>query len=108
MSLWVTVLVLAVLAAARVTRLVVGDTITFPLRDWAARHDHGPRTPVHWLHGLITCPWCFGFWVCLAAVLVAWQIAPHPVMPSWFAVPAETLAASYLVGLVAGWEGGED
>lgn len=98
MSLWVVELVLAVLAACRVTHLITTDDITQPLRDRVARRgDHDL------LWRLIRCPWCIGFWISAAAVTIAWHLAPCPGMPWWFAIPAEALAASHIVGTLANW-----
>lgn len=71
---YLTVGILCVLASARLTRLLVHDSITAVIRTriahWANTRKHGDhysyvqstRDP-HWLAELITCPWCTGFWV---------------------------------------------
>lgn len=106
MSLWVTALVLAVLAACRLTRLVTKDTLLRPLRLWIASYADPDR---FWARGtlaweLVRCPWCIGFWITAVAVTAAWLVAPHPALPWWFAVPAEALGCSYIVAWLAGWE----
>lgn len=109
------------LAVARLTRLVVADTITTGPRDavirwayaragragelgdreeWASPAEvvnldrHPPK-----LARLITCPWCAGVWVG-AGVVVVRAVAPR----AWRPV-ARMLAVSEAAGLLAGWEG---
>lgn len=87
------------LAVARVTGLVVADTITEPVRDrvllWL---DDAPGSLGQWLGYLITCPWCAGMWVSLAAApLVAW-FGDRP----WLLIPALALAFSQVAGMIAG------
>jgi hypothetical protein len=48
---------LAVLATARLTRLVTTDSITDPARAWL--HDHTPP----WVTYLVHCPWCVSVWL---------------------------------------------
>lgn len=67
--------VLAVGAAARVTRLITTDDFPFrPVRDWALTRfgEHG------WLTRLLECPWCTGVWVAAptAASAVLWGRRP--------------------------------
>lgn len=87
------VLVVLAFAAFRITRLVVEDTITDPIRGWfydLVWDSENPRTvtlpdgrrvlvpsPRHggfltWLYDLVTCPWCLGVWVSVA-VYCAWR-----------------------------------
>lgn len=94
-------LFLAVMAltVARVTGLVVSDSITEPLRDrillWL---DDRPATLGEWLGKLITCPWCVGMWVSLAAApLAVWMIG----LP-WLLVLPVALAFSQVTGMIAG------
>jgi hypothetical protein len=95
MSLWLVGAVLALGASLRLTRLVSMDGLTWPLRRWAAAK--GPR----WLAGWLSCPWCVGFWVTLVCVAAVWQAAPCPGLAWWWAVPAQALGTSWLVGLGA-------
>jgi len=70
-------------AVGRFTRLINGDTITEPIRDWVKarcaralyNERHHPtrgllgffrrryRNGWMWLTGLISCPWCVSVWV---------------------------------------------
>lgn len=68
--------VVVVLAAARVTGIFLWDEITRPWREKRlAKHPPGTK-----INKLLTCYWCFGFWVSLLlvtylqviAVAVAW------------------------------------
>lgn len=77
--------VIVCLATARLTRLVTDDTITEPLRVWAS------DKPL--LYGLITCPYCIGFWISLVTVAVWWTAGDRTV---W-------LLAPFAVSHVAGW-----
>lgn len=60
-------------AAARVTTLITEDAVLDTPRDrvteWAVKRDHEKLTY------FITCPWCVGWWVSLAA-WASWQAWP--------------------------------
>ena len=69
----------------RLTRLVVADTILAPLRSRFANWSHGfdkavkktrqPHRLWPWVYELVTCYWCIGFWISLAAAVV-WRHWP--------------------------------
>ncbi len=87
------------LAVARVTGLIVTDTITEPARDaLIARLDDRPNTAGSLLATLITCPWCAGMWVSLIASPVVWFFGESP----YLLIPALALAFSQFTGMVAG------
>lgn len=94
---WLQLLIYA-LAVARLTGLIVADSITEPARDrlisWL---DDRPRTLGSWIATLITCPWCTGFWVSAAAAPLIWAFHDSPVM----LVPALALALSQFTGSTA-------
>lgn len=94
---WLALLIYA-LAVARVTGLVVADSITEPARDrlrgWL---DDTPGSAGEWFATLITCPWCAGMWVSLAAAPLVWFFGDSPVM----LVPALALAFSQITGATA-------
>jgi len=72
-------LVIYALAVARVTGLVVQDSITEPAREWLIGWlDDRPATAGSFLAALIQCPWCTSIWICAAAVplLLAWGDTP--------------------------------
>lgn len=87
------------LAVARVTGLVVSDSITEPIRDrlltWL---DDRPATLGSWVATLIQCPWCAGMWLSLPAAPLIWWFGQEPVM----LIPALALAFSQVTGMVAG------
>lgn len=104
-------LLLDVLAAYRLTRLVVADT--FPpvaaLRDRiVTKHTTikpapAPQTghveePDAWAE-LVQCPWCCGFWCSLIVAAAHWCAFGLPA-PA-FVVPALALALSAAVGIVS-------
>lgn len=81
-----------VLAVHRLTHLVVEDEITSDLRGkWYARHDPGSTK----LGYLVSCPWCVGFYVSVAAV-AARRLAPGAWEPA-----ARALALSSAIGLMS-------
>lgn len=86
------------LAVFRLTRLVLQDDITAPLREKvrhaAMRSVDSPGVAAK-LNTLISCPWCVSPY-CAAMVFCARRLMPR----AWAPV-AEVLAASAITGLVA-------
>jgi hypothetical protein len=84
---------LLVLATARLTKLVVDDRISMPLRQWVMRKngDNG------WFTFLVHCPWCTGFWVAAGIAPLYWFFGNTP----YFVIPCLALALSHVVGLLA-------
>ena len=74
--------VLGTLAAYRVTRLVVADKIAEPYmervrwwleRRWFSKHPDEDGSQTEWnsrLAYMLSCPWCFGFWVSGATTVI--------------------------------------
>jgi hypothetical protein len=86
------------LAVARVTGLIVSDTITEPARDWALGWlDDRPATLGSFIAALIQCPWCAGMWVSLLASPMVWFWGDSPVM----LIPAIALAFSQVTGMIS-------
>ncbi len=87
----VTLLTFAVLClcAFRLTRLVVADTITEPLRRRLA-------LKATWLAAMLGCWYCTGFWVSAVVVLGALALGVVRGRVVWFAIPA----VSAVVGLL--------
>lgn len=83
----VLIAVVYVLAVMRLTRLLNFDTLLNPIR---ARL---PRPVIMF----VICPWCVGFWVCVATAWVPIYFADHPVV----VYAGVVLAASHLIGLFA-------
>jgi hypothetical protein len=116
-------LVVLILAVFRISRLVIEDTITQPVRDWLlgrwpGRHvEYDPGDQVRggtvsiggelyaaeptWVGDriakLISCYWCTGFWVALALV-VAYAAWPKPTL--WVAFPFAVAAGAGIVGVL--------
>lgn len=94
---WLQLLVYA-LAVARMTGLVVADSITEPARDaligWL---DDRPATLGSFIAALIQCPWCAGMWISLAAAPLVWYWGDTPVM----LIPAIALAFSQVTGMIS-------
>lgn len=96
-SAWYTVI--AVLACARITRLITRDRITQPLRMRAVN-----RLGIEsWGAYLIQCDWCTGLWVAAVVMPAAWWWGHSP----WLQLPLLVLAAAYAIGWTASREGGE-
>lgn len=94
---WLALLIYA-LAVARVTGLIVADSITEPARDWLTEHlDDRPNTAGAAIATLITCPWCAGMWVALAASPMVWFWWDAPIM----LIMAIALAFSQITGMIA-------
>lgn len=91
-------LVIYALAVTRVTGLVVSDSITEPVRDWIIDHlDDRPATLGAAIATLITCPWCAGMWISLAAAPLVWFLGDTPVM----LIGALALALSQVAGMIS-------
>lgn len=91
-------------AAARLTRLVVEDTITEPLRVGAVRGASRLSAGAgRWLAGLLGCQWCAGMWVA-AGVVAGWWLLPSDV----WTVGVIVLSVAQAVGMIAAWEGSDD
>lgn len=92
------ILLIYTLAVARVTGLIVTDTITEGPRDnLIAWLDDRPRTLGSFITGVITCPWCASIWVALVASPLIWFFAESPVM----LMPALALALSQVTGMIS-------
>ena len=77
------------LGTFRLSRLVVDDDITLPLRAWIF-----DRFPSDWLISLLSCVWCTGVWI---SVAVAGSYAVAPVVLWWCMLP---FALSAVAGLL--------
>lgn len=125
MLFWATIFDLAVLllAAARLSRLIVTDELgrwllRDPLTGWAERGDgyetvrgHGGtyRQPIEgWRTKLVSglyCPWCVGFWIALACSLVLHLVGGPGFAPVWWRVIFGALAlnwAATVLGAIVG------
>lgn len=80
-------LIVVGLAVFRVTRLLVVDSITDPIRDFFAQWTFTDE--------LLACPWCAGFWVGVGATIV---YAVNPDVAFWLSLP---FAFSAVAGLLS-------
>lgn len=103
MILTVTTLLLAMLATARLTRLVTTDRIFLAPRAWALRGLIRRYGEDHLLSYLLVCDWCVSVYTG-GAVAYAWVVAGETL---WFQAPVAALALSYAAGWLASREGGE-
>jgi len=98
MAILITSLIL-LLAAVRITRLIVFDRLSEPFRQWLVDRWGADSMFVY----LWFCPWCLGFWVALALSAVAWYpggLSAFIALPAWAGIPLLGFAASYLVGFI--------
>lgn len=96
MPVWLALL-LATFATQRLTRLVVIDSITDPIRTWLAIH-----LPLS-LSELVVCSWCAGFWV--AGFVVAGSDLGLAYLPSRWWILFAWPAVAGLAGLIARFDG---
>jgi hypothetical protein len=96
-------LLLTVLAVARLTRLITADVLTQPVRAWivARRLDgHPERDETDPIVYLVHCRWCASIWVSFPVAAAVYWGRGH-----WFVlVPLIALAASHVTALLAGLE----
>lgn len=85
--------VLAVVAVARLVRLVNVDVLLEPVRAWVER-TAGPDSRRAYL---MTCPWCASIWIAAAVMPAAYAVAGTSY--TWVEVVFSILAASYAAGL---------
>lgn len=94
MSVWV--VLVYVLAVARVTGLITADEITCTPREWLVNHLPANQVGVA-LEYLVTCPWCVSIWVGAATAPLLWLWGDTPGV----LLPALALAASQVTGMLA-------
>lgn len=85
-------LVVAVLAVARLTRLLTEDFITVGYRRWIVNR-WGPDSKMsYWAH----CPWCTSMWV--APLVMPWAVLfPNQWVIAALAIPAASLVSGLLL-----------
>jgi uncharacterized protein DUF1360 len=91
----ITSLVVAALAVARLTRLLVSDKITVFVRQWVVRTWGADSLPSQLFH----CSWCMSIWVAIPVMPIA-VLFPNRWVIALLAIPA----ASYLAGFLANRE----
>ena len=90
-------LIVLMFAVARVTRLIVDDKISLPLRQWvlAKSGEDG------WFFYLVSCPWCMGVWVAAAMTTITY-LDPFP--SSIWAVTLTFLAVAQIASVILTFE----
>ena len=84
-------LVVAALAVARITRLLVEDRLTVSWRQKVIKK-YGPDSlPSYFVH----CPWCTSMWV--SVLMVPAALFPYPWVIALYAIPAASMVAGQLV-----------
>jgi hypothetical protein len=102
-------LALLALATLRVTRLVTTDNV--PGQWWIygplykRLYGHGDRARMtprwgRYIEGL-QCPFCVGFWIGLAAVVLVALLGGPGDLPAWFRYLMGAFALNYVVGHVS-------
>lgn len=90
MGVLVVSLIVAALAVARITRLLVEDKVMVGFRQWVVKK-WGPESwPAYFIH----CPWCTSFWVGIPFVVAA--LYPYP----WIIAIMAPFAFSMITGLL--------
>lgn len=85
-------LLTAVLAVARITRLLVDDRLTVSWRVWIVKRFGADSLASYLIH----CPWCMSMWIAIPIMPLA-ALFPHPWVVGLLAIPA----ASMITGFVA-------
>lgn len=102
----VAVLLLSLLAVARVTRILTIDKIMEPARMWVLQRNGREGMYTYGVH----CPWCMSIWFgALAGALLWWATPVGDVLAGeglhwWWAIPMYTLVASWATGVLRGME----
>jgi hypothetical protein len=84
-------LVVAVLAVARITRLLVDDRITIAWRRWVINKWGEESLPSYLVH----CPWCMSIWVAIPTMPCA-VLFPNVWVIAALAIPAASMVAGLL------------
>jgi hypothetical protein len=85
-------LLLAVLAVARITRVIVEDRIAVGVRQWVVRRWGEDGKMAYLFH----CPWCMSLWVSLLVMPPA-AIFPNQWVMAALAIPAGSMVAGLLL-----------
>ncbi|QPO17090.1 membrane protein [Gordonia phage Lilbeanie] len=87
--------ILTIVAVARLTRLVVADAITYPIRArivlWTGEESR--------LTYFVTCSWCVSIWLGAGVAAAAYWFADD----RWWLYVVLALAASYVAGVANRW-----
>lgn len=84
-------LIVAALAVARITRLLVEDRLTVRWRQWIVRRYGAESLPSYLVH----CPWCMSIWIAVPIMPLS-VLLPHPWVIAALAIPAASMVAGLL------------
>ena len=84
-------LVVAALAVARLTRLLVEDRVAVRWRQWVVKR-YGPESMPSYL---VHCPWCMSIYIAVPIMPIA-VLLPHPWVIAVLAIPAASMTAGLL------------
>jgi hypothetical protein len=85
-------LVVAVLAVARITRLLIEDRLTVSYRQFIVKRT-GPNSLLTYL---VHCPWCMSIWIAVPVMPVA-ALFPNPWVIGVLAIPAASMITGMLL-----------
>ncbi|MFI9463769.1 DUF1360 domain-containing protein [Streptomyces xiamenensis] len=91
--------VLSIGAAARLTRLVVDDTITAPIRDAITTRGDTRGGTWAWASKLVSCTWCASIWVTAGVGAAHWLAGDTRL----YLYVAAGLTIAYIVPLARDW-----
>lgn len=84
-------LIVAALAVARITRLLVDDRLTVRWRQWIVRR-YGTESLMSYL---VHCPWCMSMYLAIPIMPIA-ALFPYPWVIGILAIPAASMVAGLL------------
>jgi len=84
-------LIVAALATARITRLVVDDQLTVFWRQWVVKRYGADSLPSYLAH----CPWCMSMWIAPPFMMVG-ALFPYPWVVGILAIPAASMVTGLL------------
>lgn len=93
---------LALGATLRLSRLVVEDSITQPVRTWLESRAHQPghtRPLTAFLAAVTDCVWCTSVWVAFGVLAPVYAFQGYP----WWTYPLAALTVSWLTGIAHSW-----
>lgn len=88
-------LLTAVLAVARITRLLVDDRLTVAWRVWIVKRYGADSLPSYLAH----CPWCMSMWIAIPIMPVA-AIFPYPWVVGLLAIPAASMVTGFVAEII--------
>ena len=84
-------LIVAALAVARITRLLVDDRLTVRWRQWIVGR-YGTESLMSYL---VHCPWCMSMYLAIPIMPIA-ALFPYPWVVAILAIPAASMIAGLL------------